>query len=77
MYKVELTYFRPSGKYYSEGHFETTETDLYNIWNTVEILSESKTLPGLTLDHSEYIVLVEVPDHPYNHPHLVLPKSMK
>ena len=38
MYKVNLTYFQPKGKYYGEGYFETTEAELHNIWNTVEIL---------------------------------------
>ena len=68
--KVNLIYFKPNGKFYSEGSFETEERHLFEIWNEVDVLVRTKTLPGLTEGAGGYIVLIDVPEHPHNHPHL-------
>lgn len=68
--KVKLTYFKPSGKYYSEGEYDTELSDLYEIWLEVHVKRFAQCLPGLIAGHSEYIVSVDVPEHPHNHPHL-------
>jgi hypothetical protein len=75
--KVKLTYFRVFGKYYGDAEY-TSElkpgTALYVVWDAVEIMREARTLPGLVEGHDEYIVLVDVPEHPHNHPVLLVPK---
>lgn len=70
--KVNLVYFKQSGKYYSEGSYETNRKELYEIWYDVSLLMQDKELPGLTQGHSNFIVSVDVPEHPNNHPHLIL-----
>lgn len=70
--KVLLTYFKPTGKYYSEGDYETSKTDLWKIWNEIKEMVLKGQLPGLVEGAREFIVSVNVPDHPHNHPHLDL-----
>lgn len=70
--KVKLTYFRESGKFYSEGEYETTQNHLWMIWKEVKSMQVRRTLPDLIEGHGYYIVLIDVPDHTYNHPHLVV-----
>ena len=73
--KVKLSYFKPSGKWYSDGEFDAEPKALYEIWHEVERLRDRGRLPGLMPGHSPYIVFVDVPEHEHNHPHLVtLPK---
>lgn len=77
--KVELTYFKPNGKYYSSGSYETklpgigTENvpGMWQIWDEVLGFWTGKCLPDLIIGHSPFIVLVNVPSHPHNHPHLI------
>lgn len=69
---VKLTYFKPSGKYYSNGCYTTHKVELYDIWNEVENMQVRKELPGLSPGHSDFIISVDVPEHPHRHPHLIL-----
>jgi len=76
MYEVELTYFRYDsnvGKFYSNATYKTDKENLWEIWDKVEEMAETKSLPELVKGHSLYFVLVNVPKHPYNHPFLVVP----
>lgn len=84
--RVNLTYFKETGKLYSEGALEVPDvlpvpigglkagevTPLFEIWHLVRHLQEARRLPGLITGHSAFHVLVEVPDHPHAHPHLLL-----
>lgn len=70
---VNLTYFKPSGKYYSSADYQTEPQELYRIWQEVAVKMEGRRLPGLVGGHSDYIVMVDVPNHPHRHPHLLLP----
>lgn len=76
-YKVKLTYFKPNGKYYGEGEYKSCNISdhMYGIWAEVESMAEDKRLPGLKKGHSKFIVLVDVPDHPHNHPYLTIPRN--
>lgn len=73
-YQVNLTYFRESGKFYSEGSYESEKEQLYEIFDEVKDLSKRRTLPDLLEGHSEYYVLIDVPTHKHNHPHLIVVK---
>jgi hypothetical protein len=68
-----LTYFLPTGKYYSSSEDLTVPgtMPLYEIWSIIDGKISAESLPGLIKGHSEFIVLVEVPGHPHNHPHLM------
>ena len=80
---VNLDYFKPNGKWYSEGHFDTPAfkevegTDrarpLYEIWRDVQKMARERKLPGLVQGHDAFIVSIDVPEHPHNHPVLLLP----
>jgi hypothetical protein len=71
-WKVNLTYYKPSGKYYSEDNFETLPKSLYEIWQDVQWMIDQNLLPGLSSGvRAGFIVQVDVPDCPHNHPHLM------
>lgn len=71
--KVQLTYFKLRGKFYCDGEYTTQKEHLFEIFDEVAQLSDTRQLPGLTEGHSPYIVLISVPEHPHNHLHLVMP----
>jgi len=76
--KVKLTYFKAGGKYYSEGSFETScGMPMFTIYGTVRDMLDSHRLPGLMEGHSDFMVLVDVPDHDHNVPALLLPKTWR
>lgn len=68
--KVHLTYFKCTGKYYTDGEYETNLESLHEIWNEVRQLNPA---PGLASDGAEFFVLVNVPGHVHEHPKLLLP----
>jgi len=72
VYTVNLTYFRRSGKYYSDGTYTTGLTDLWRIFEEVEDLRDRGELPGLLPGSRDFLVLIKVPNHPHDHPHLVV-----
>lgn len=70
--KVLLVYYKPSGKFYSDANYVTEQKDLWMIWNEVEKMLIEGRLPGLVDGAREFIVSVYVPEHPHNHPHLIV-----
>jgi len=69
---VKLTYFKPSGKYYSEVSYVSKKDSLGDIWDEVKQRRTAKLLWGLVSGHSEFHVLIDVPNHPHRHPRLIL-----
>lgn len=70
--KIELTYFKPSGKYYSTGKFEVSaKMSLNDIWDHVKSLLREGKPPGLIDGPCSFIVLVNAPGHPHEHPKLL------
>ncbi len=75
---AHLTYFKPTGKYYSQGELEVGDFyALWLIWDDVRELRNKRALPGLIQGHDDYIVSVDVPDHPDRHPHLIMLDSLR
>jgi len=69
-YTVKLEYFRPeSGKYYTDGEYETDLSDLTEIWYEVIDKKRNEELPGI--NGNEWIIYVRVPDHPCDHPKII------
>lgn len=67
--ETKLVYFkRKSGKFYSHGEIEHEFTYFYDLVNLVRKLHESRSLPGLCMGHSDFIVYFEFNDVP----HLIL-----
>lgn len=71
--QVKLTYFKPNGKFYTQGDFwmKGEGVRLDEIFDLVEQKAIAYKLPGLKEGHSDFVVLVDVPHHPHNHPHLI------
>lgn len=71
---VKLTYFKQSGKFYTEGEFSIPESSgMLDAWARVEEMQAEGRLPGLVDNAREFIVLIRVPDHPADHPRLIFP----
>ena len=70
--RVELQYFRSSGKWYSEGSYESNKAGLWEIWAEVRTMQERCQLPGLISGADYPFILVDVPEHPHRHPHLII-----
>lgn len=69
---VRLNYFTPTGKWYTDAQFLTTNKPLYEIWEEVDDKLRRRRLPGLVPNHSRYMVVIDVPEHEHNHPHLLI-----
>jgi hypothetical protein len=79
---VKLSYFKPHGKWYTDAEMDFTyDSDepppLFKVWDTVILLRDLRMLPGLVKGHSQYLILVCVPDHPHGHPTIIVPEAMK
>jgi hypothetical protein len=74
--RVELTYFEETGKYYSDGEYITNCLDWNNIQNEIGRMIGEGDRPGLVHcapGTNEFYVLVNIPDHKYNVPKLIIP----
>ena len=70
---VRLVYFKETGKYYSEGTFESVG-DWWDDLEEVRRMIHGRRLPGLVQGHSEFYVFMQVGD---SVPHLLLPSEFK
>ena len=70
---IKLTYFKPSGKYYTSESITTPLATLPISWSQVRQWHNDGQLPGLTGASQGWTVLIEVPTHPHNHPRLIFP----
>lgn len=71
-YKVELTYFKQTGKYYTSGEYQTEKTAVYEIFAEVREMFIAGKLPGLVDGASEFYAVVNLPDHPHGYPALIV-----
>lgn len=73
---VKVTVFKGPGKYYTEGEYHSTHSDLHKIFEEVRVMHKTGRLPGiLPTDapegHQRWNALVQVPGHPHDHPNLI------
>ena len=78
MLKIVLTYFKPSGKYYTQGEFLTDFCSFHTIVDRVNAMQKRLELPGLMEGSgAEFHILIETPDvgdgGPHGVPHLLMP----
>lgn len=76
MYRVNLSYFKDTGKWYSDGTYNSEKVELYAIFDEVRNLKRMKKLPGLMEGHSDFIILIDVPEHPNNGPRIIPSRKM-
>lgn len=75
---VKLTYFKDSGKYYSEGTFEVDqEKAMFHIFEIVKNLQRRKRLPDLVDGAAFNYIYVEAPGHPNNYPALIISENAR
>jgi len=60
---VKLTYFKSTGKYYSEGEYKTEKIALWEIFKEVREKMFGGCLPGLCKGTCDFIVSIDVPEH--------------
>lgn len=72
-FRVELEYYKDSGKYYSSGDYLTQKLQMYEIFDEVRQMLASGKRPGLVDGHNEFYTIVRVPNHPHDHPALIVP----
>jgi hypothetical protein len=69
-FKVKLTYFKPNGKFYSTGSYNSNKEFMFQISDEVAHMALENCLPDLN-GPSKFVILIQVPDHPHSHPHLI------
>jgi hypothetical protein len=75
---VKIQYFSPSGKFYSEGEWTSSKLHMYEIFDEMSCMLAAGKRPGLVdckPSKNEFHAVVDVPDHPHNHPVLILAKA--
>ena len=73
-YKVQLAYFRLTGKFLTYADCEVVQETLPGIWEAIHDLRRGGRLPGLRPNAGrDLFILVDVPDHPERALHLVMP----
>jgi hypothetical protein len=73
-YKVQLTYFRPKGKFLTTAETVIAHDEIVEIWEAVDDMRRLGRLPGLRPGAGrDLLIVVDVPDHPQRVPHMVMP----
>ena len=71
--KIELQYFKPTGKYYSSGDLYVPDNyAMYQVSEKVKALQKYKLLPDLVEGHSDFHVLITGKGHPHGFPILII-----
>jgi hypothetical protein len=73
-YKVQLIYFRQTGKFLSIAEMTVAHDQLVEIWDEIDDMRRLGRLPGLRPGAGrDLFIMVDVPAHPNRVLHLVMP----
>jgi hypothetical protein len=73
-YRVQLTYFRQTGKFLTTAETSIAHEAITEIWKEVDSRRRLGDLPGLRPGAGrDLFVVVDVPDHPQRVLHMVMP----
>ena len=73
-YKVQLIYFRQTGKFLATAETTIAYDEIVEIWEAVDDMRRLGRLPGLRPGAGrDLFIIVDVPDHPQRVPHMVMP----
>lgn len=73
-YKVQLIYFRQTGKFLTTAEATIAHDELVEIWEEIDDMRRLGRLPGLRPGAGrDLFVIVDVPDHPQRVLHMVMP----
>ena len=71
-YKVQLIYFRQTGKFLASAETTSAHNEILEIWEEIDDMRRLGRLPGLRPGAGrDLFILVDVPDHPQRVLHLV------
>jgi hypothetical protein len=73
-YKVQLIYFRQTGKFLAVAQTVIAHEALVEIWEEIDDMRRLGQLPSIRLGAGrDLVILVDVPDHPDRVLHMVMP----
>jgi len=73
-YKIQLIYFRQTGKFLTIADATIAHEELVDIWEEVDDMRRMGRLPGLRPGAGrDLFVIIDVPDHPQRVLHMVMP----
>jgi hypothetical protein len=73
-YKVQLIYFRQTGKFLARAETTIALDELVEVWEAVDDMRRLGRLPGLRPGAGrDLFIVVDVPDHPQRVLHMVMP----
>jgi len=73
-YKVQLVYFRPTGKFLAIAETTSGREEIADIWKEIDDRRRLGRLPDLRPGTGrDLLVVIDVPDHPRRVLHLVMP----
>lgn len=77
-HKVQLTYFKQSGKYYEESEFLSRREDVNKIFEDVKSLQAGGALPGLSPGcGKDFYIMVNPVELPQGYPALIKPVGVE
>lgn len=72
MHKIQLTYFKKSGKFYSSGDFVSDKLYMFDVFDEVKLMKDQNKLPDLQSGSWDGPILVNSETHPNAYPGLIL-----
>ena len=74
LYKVQLIYFRQTGKFLATAETKIAHDAIVEIWEEIDDMRRLGRLPGLRQGAGrDLFIIVDVPDHPQRVLHMVMP----
>ena len=71
---IKLDYFKPdTGKWYASGGADVDIDAVHDAWTLVREWNTLGGLPGLSEGSNGWLIHVQVPTHPHDHPRMILP----
>lgn len=72
MYKIQLTYFKENGTFYSSAEFVSDKMYMFEIFDDVKAMKDENKLPELATGGWDGPILVDSKTHPNAYPGLIL-----
>lgn len=74
--KCKFTYFKPSGKWYTDGEGAVDVKQYYDLGEAIRKLREDRKLPGITRGDEFFIVVEPLEPDEWKIPLLITPASV-
>lgn len=73
-YEIKVTWFKQSGKYYSDGSYFTERESMFDVFQDFEKMLEDGIRPGLVNSKkNEFFAVLDCSAHPYGFPAMFRP----